>query len=139
MVGVLAKLLGRDSSVGIATRYGLDDPGSNPRVEDIFRTRPDRSWVPPSFLYNGYRVFPGVKRRGVALTTLSHLAPRLNKEYRCTCTPPLGLVACSRENFTFNGCTSEGFWLGSLFKGYGVHIPQWVKWPGCDADHSFTL
>ena len=35
---------------------------------EIFRTRPDRPWGPPSLLYNGYRVsFPGVKRpeRGV--------------------------------------------------------------------------
>ena len=32
---------------------------------EIFRTRPDRSWGPPSLLYNGYRVsFPGVKRSG---------------------------------------------------------------------------
>ena len=49
----------RDSSVGIATRYGLDGPGSNPGVDDIFCTRPDRPWGPPSLLYNGYRVFPG--------------------------------------------------------------------------------
>jgi len=25
---------------------------------DIFHTRPNRPWSPPSFLYNGYRVFP---------------------------------------------------------------------------------
>ena len=54
---------GRDSSVGIATRYGLDgDPilvGG-----DIFRIRPDRPWGPPSLLYNGYRVFPGGKAAG---------------------------------------------------------------------------
>ena len=32
---------------------------------EIFRTRPDRPWGPPSLLYNGYRVsFPGVKRPG---------------------------------------------------------------------------
>jgi len=28
-------------------------------VDDIFCTRPDRPWGPPSLLYNGYRVFPG--------------------------------------------------------------------------------
>jgi len=28
---------------------------------EIFRTRPDRPWGPPSLLYNGYRVFPGGK------------------------------------------------------------------------------
>ena len=56
---------GRDSSVGIATRYGLDGPeGSNPGGGDIFRTRPDRPWGPPNLLYNGYRVFPGGKAAG---------------------------------------------------------------------------
>ena len=56
---------GRDSSVGIATRYGLEAPGIESRWDEIFRTRPDRFWVPPSLLYNGYRVFfLGVKRPG---------------------------------------------------------------------------
>ena len=30
------------SSVGIATDYGLDGPGSNPGRDETFRTRPDR-------------------------------------------------------------------------------------------------
>ena len=38
---------------------------SNPGGGEIFRTRTDRPWDPPSLLYNGYRVsFPGVKRPG---------------------------------------------------------------------------
>jgi hypothetical protein len=98
----------RDSSVGIATRYGLDDPESNPSVDEIFRTRPDRPWLLLSLLHNGYRVFPGVKQRGVAFTTHYHLVSRLKKEYICTSPPPLGLVACSRDKFTFTGCTREG-------------------------------
>ena len=56
--------MGRDSSVGIATRYGLDGPGIEPWGEEIFRTRPDRPWGPPSLLYNGYRVFPRDKAAG---------------------------------------------------------------------------
>ena len=53
---------GRNSSVGIATRYGLDGPGIESRLRgEIFRTRPDRPWGPHSLLYNGYRVFPGDK------------------------------------------------------------------------------
>jgi len=44
----------RDSSVAVATRYGLDGPGSNPGGVEIFRTCPDRlrptqspiKWVP---------------------------------------------------------------------------------------------
>jgi hypothetical protein len=55
--------------------------GSNPGGGDILRSRPDRPWGPSSLLYNGYRVsFPGVKRRGVELTTHPHIAPGLKKE-----------------------------------------------------------
>jgi hypothetical protein len=35
--------------------------GSNPDGGEIFRTRPDRPWGPPSLLYNVYRVYPGDK------------------------------------------------------------------------------
>jgi len=45
--------LGRDSSVGIANRYGQDGPG----IES-------RPWCPPSPLYKGYRVIPGGKAAG---------------------------------------------------------------------------
>jgi hypothetical protein len=38
--------------------------GSNPGGGEIFRTRPDRPWGPPSLLYNEYRVFPGSKAAG---------------------------------------------------------------------------
>jgi len=37
---------------------------SNPGGRKFFRSRPDRSWGPPSLLYNGYRVFPGGKAAG---------------------------------------------------------------------------
>jgi hypothetical protein len=37
--------------------------GSNPGEGEIFLTYPDRPWVPPSLLYNGYRFFPGGKER----------------------------------------------------------------------------
>jgi hypothetical protein len=37
----------------------------NPGEGEVFSTRPDRSWVPPSLLYNGYWVsFPWIKRQG---------------------------------------------------------------------------
>ena len=58
------KFMGRDSSVGIVTRYGLVVRGSNPGEGEIFRIRPDRPWGLPSLLYNGYRVFPGGKADG---------------------------------------------------------------------------
>ena len=35
------------------------------------------------------------------MTTHPHLSPKLKKEYNYTSSPPRGLVACSRVNFTF--------------------------------------
>ena len=66
--------MGRDSSVGIATRYGLDGGGIEFRWGPrFFRIRPDQPWGPPSLLYNGYRLsFPGVKRPGRGV---DHLPP----------------------------------------------------------------
>jgi hypothetical protein len=54
---------GPGSSVGIATGYGLDDPGIESLWGEIFNTCSDRSCGPPSLLYNGYRVFPGSRKR----------------------------------------------------------------------------
>jgi len=56
--------MGRNSSVGIATRYGPDGPRIISRWWRISHTRPDRSWWPPSLLDNGYRVFVGGKAAG---------------------------------------------------------------------------
>jgi hypothetical protein len=55
-------VFGPGNSVGIATDYGLDGPGIESRWGEIFRC-PDWPWGPRSLLYNGYRVFPGVKVR----------------------------------------------------------------------------
>jgi hypothetical protein len=60
----------RDSIVGIATGYGLDDRGDGVRVpvgSRIFSSprRPDRLWGPPNGLSNGYRgFFPRGKAAG---------------------------------------------------------------------------
>jgi hypothetical protein len=58
---------GLGTSVSIATEYGLDSPGienKNSGWGEIFRTRPERPWGPPSLLYNGTGSFPVVKRPG---------------------------------------------------------------------------
>jgi len=60
--GTTGLTYGPGSSVGIATDYGLDGPGSNPGGDENFS--PSRPTLgPPSLLYNGYRVFPGGKVR----------------------------------------------------------------------------
>ena len=69
-----------------ATGYGLYGTRIESRwEEEIFRTCPDRLWVLPSLLYNGYRVFPGVKRPGRGVDHPPKLA------YSYTSTPPMGL------------------------------------------------
>ena len=59
----ISRNCGPGSSVGIATEL----PGWTVRdripVGTRFSARPDRPWGPPSLMYNGYRVFPGVKVR----------------------------------------------------------------------------
>ena len=52
---------GPGSVVGIATRYGLDGPGIESRWGARFSSPVQTG--PPSLLYNGYRVFPGGKKR----------------------------------------------------------------------------
>jgi hypothetical protein len=55
---------GRNSVIRIASGYGLDDTGSNPSRSEIFRTRPDLLWGPPSLVYNEYRGFSRGKAAG---------------------------------------------------------------------------
>jgi len=54
---------GPGSSVGIATGYGLDGPGIEPRWGRDFPHLSRPALEPTSLLYNGYRVFPGGKER----------------------------------------------------------------------------
>jgi len=64
---------------------------------EIFHTRPDRPWGPPSLLYNVYWVFPGVKgSRGVMPTTHPYLVPRSWKSRAIPLLPLWALVACYR-------------------------------------------
>jgi hypothetical protein len=72
----------RDSIVGIATIYDLDDRGFGVRVPVmsgiISSPRcPDKLWVPTSLLSNGYRgLFPrSYTDQGVKLSTHLQLVP----------------------------------------------------------------
>ena len=74
--------VGRDSSVGIATGYGLDGPGIESRWEARFsppiQTGPGAHPAPYTM---GTGSFPRVKRSGRGVDhPPPHLAPRLKKE-----------------------------------------------------------
>jgi len=56
--------IGRESSVGIASRYGMDGPGSNPGGDEIFRNRPQRPSAHPAYYAVGTGAFLGVKWPG---------------------------------------------------------------------------
>ena len=72
---------GRDSSDGIATRYGLDGPGIESRWEAKFsasvQTGPGAD---PASYTIGTGSFPGVKWPGRGVDHPPHLTPRLKKE-----------------------------------------------------------
>ena len=66
--------MGLDSSVGIATRYGLDGPGIESRWGEIFRTRPDRPWGPPGLQTMAAGSFTRVKHKSTKFI-VSHSSP----------------------------------------------------------------
>ena len=73
---------GRDSSVGIATRYGLDGPGVKSRWRGARFSAPVQTGpgAHPASCTMGTGSFPGVKRPGRGVHHPPHLAPRLKKE-----------------------------------------------------------
>ena len=85
---------GRESAVDMATGWTVR--GSNPGRGEIFRTSPDRPWSTPSFLYNGYRVFPGGKERpGRDADPSTPSSAAVMEQYSYTSTPPMDCTACT--------------------------------------------
>ena len=72
--------MGRDSSVGIATRYGLDGPGIEFRMGKRFsapvQTGPGAR---PASCKMGTGSFPGVKRQGRGAGHPPHLSAEVMK------------------------------------------------------------
>jgi len=87
--------VGRCSSVGIATRYGLDVSGLEPRWRQHFPHPPKpvlKPTQPPT--KRGTGSLPGVKKLGSGVDQLPHLGPKLKKEYSLL--PTCDFMACSR-------------------------------------------
>jgi hypothetical protein len=87
----------RDSVVGIATSYGLDNRGVGVQVHvgsRVFSSprRPDQLWGPPSLLSKGYRGLSPrrLSGRSVKLTNHLQLVPR-SRKYGSIHPPPIRL------------------------------------------------
>jgi hypothetical protein len=81
-----------DSSVGIATCYRLDGPGSNPGRGAKFSAPVQTGPEAHSASYTmGTGFFPRVKRPGRGVEHPPHLAPKLKKDYSYTSAPLPGL------------------------------------------------
>jgi hypothetical protein len=80
-VMLVHNFVGRDSSVGIATRYGLYGPGIECRWGRGF---PHSSRTALRHIQPPVQWIPGISRgnsgRNLTLSTHSHLEPRLKKE-----------------------------------------------------------
>ena len=117
-------MCGLGSSVGIATDYGLDGPGSNPGGDEIFRpSRPDLG--PPSFLENGYRVFPGVEAAEAWSWSPPHLVCRGPRKSRAIhLLTQRTFVACKKVK-----PVRVNLSLGSLARSNMCHVPlmSWCK------------
>ena len=110
---------------------------SNPSGGEIFRTRPDRPWGPPSLLYSGYRViycyvFCHVRSSSGTKTVnfmFSHINPSKTKQRShvtssgCVSALISFLWPASRTIFHFeHSCTS---FMTYKVKGKGIPLQAW--------------
>jgi len=98
--------VGRDGSVGIATRYGLDGPG----IEGLWGAR---FFVPvqtgpgahPASYTMGTGSFPGVKRPGRVVDHPPQSSAEVKERVELWLYSPSGsFVACSKVKFDCIGC-----------------------------------
>jgi hypothetical protein len=93
---MLLHIVLRDSSVGIATGYGMDDRGVGVRVpveSRIFtsRYRPARLWGPIQWVLKA--LSPGLKRPGHDADQSPPTSSEIKKTWVYTSTPPYAFMA----------------------------------------------
>jgi hypothetical protein len=112
----------RDSSVGIALGYELDDRGSRVRFPARagnfslhHRVQNGFGAHPASYPMGTRGSFPGGKAAGTWSSTHLHLVPRSKKEWSYTFTPQIRLhdVVLSLEKSTFTFTLSNESWRWS--------------------------
>jgi hypothetical protein len=84
-------IVGRDSSVGIVTRYGLDGPGIESQWGEIFTPIQTGPVAHPASYTMGTGSFPGVKRLGHGVDHPPSSSAKVKEKCSYTSTPPLGL------------------------------------------------
>ena len=89
----------RDSSVGIATRYGLDGSGIESRWGEIIHSRPSIPTLGPGTMGTGS--FPGVKRPGRGVNSCPLSSAEVKERVVIHLLRLWAFMACSRANFTF--------------------------------------
>jgi len=98
-INVFRCSVGRDSSVGIATGYGLDGPG----IES--RWRRDFPHLSSSLLYIGYRIFPGGKERpGHYADPSPPSSAVVHERVELYLYPPYGPYGLYRASVPVQGC-----------------------------------
>ena len=76
--------------------------GSNLGGGEIFRTRADRGWSPPSLLYSRHQVILGVERLGRGVNNPTPYSAEVNERGElCLYSLLWVFIACSRVTFTF--------------------------------------
>ena len=92
MLFVTSKEIGLGGSVVIVKGYGLDGPGIESRCGRDFPypSRPALGLTQPP-VHRVPGLSGGIKRPESGVHNPTNLAPRLEKEYSYTSTPPLGL------------------------------------------------
>ena len=120
----------RDSSVGIATRYGLDGPGIESRWGRDF-PHPARSVLGPTQppIQKGAGSFLGVKRPGCGVEHPPPSKADVKETVELYLYSPSRLfVACSKVNFTFNvyKCSCKHCYVNDMY--HMIYITQLCKY-----------